>query len=137
MFFISIIMSSSLSRVAVADDFAGKLDSMAKDGIDKVDESIRSGVKKLFSPLQKGVEKLAMPYVQKNNAEYFFQLGQAYYNGSVYFNDKYIVKDYGKALEAWKNAAYNGDKLAPYNIGLMYYDGQGASVNKKKPVNGF
>ena len=23
-------------------------------------------------------------------------------------------------LEAWKNAAYNGDKLAPYNIGLMY-----------------
>ena len=78
LFFVSFIMSGSLSHIAVADDFVGKIDSMTKDGIDKVDESIRSGVKKLFSPLHKGVEKLAMPYVQKNNAEYFFHLGQAY-----------------------------------------------------------
>ena len=42
------------------------------DGIDKAGEMATLGVEKLFSPLHKGVEKLAKPYIEKNNAEYFF-----------------------------------------------------------------
>jgi TPR repeat protein len=107
------------------------------DGIDKAGEMATLGVEKLFSPLHKGVEKLAKPYIEKNNAEYFFQLGQAYYKGDVYFNNQYIKKDDAKALEAWISASYSGSKIAPLSVGLMYFLGEGTAINKEKACEWF
>lgn len=131
-YLLSILIGAFYPNIAMAG-WAEKVQAVIKDGGDKLLEKMDDG----FDKLNQGVGKLATPYVQKNNAEYFFQLGQAYYKGSVYFNDKYITQDYGKALEAWESAAYNGDKLAPYNIGLMYYDGQGTPVDRKKACEWF
>ena len=127
----------SLPSFVTANTKSEELHFKVLDGIDKAGEMASLGIEKLFSPLHKGVEKLAKPYIEKNNAEYFFNLGQAYYQGNGYFNNQYIKKDDAKALEAWTNASYSGDKIAPFNVGLMYYKGEGTTVNKEKACEWF
>ena len=40
--------------------------------------------------------------------------------------------NYKKAIEWFEKAAEQGDADAQYNLGVMYYDGQGVDVNYKK-----
>ncbi|MEG0342305.1 MAG: tetratricopeptide repeat protein [Acinetobacter sp.] len=129
---IILALTLSYSPFVTANDFAEEIHFKTIEGIDKAGETLSLGVKKLFSPLHKGVEKLAKPYIEKNNAEYYFQLGQAYYTGDVYFNNQYIRKDDEKALDAWTNASFSGSKIAPFILGIMYENGQGTLVNKEK-----
>ena len=41
-----------------------------------------------------------------------------------------VRQDYYKAVEWYTNAAHQGFAEAQYNLGAMYYNGQGVSQNK-------
>lgn len=127
----------TLPSYVTANTKSEEIHSKVLGGIDKAGEIATLGIEKMFSPLHKGVEKLAKPYIEKNNAEYYFNLGNAYYKGNVYFNNKYILKDDAKALEAWTNSAYHNHKSAPFNLGIMYYRGEGTPVSKQKACEWF
>lgn len=135
LFFSSLILAAP-SYVA-ANTKSDEIHSKVLGSIDKAGEIATLGIEKMFSPLHKGVEKLVKPRIDKINGEYYFNLGQAYYKGNISFNDQYIIKDDVKALEAWTNAAYHNHKSAPLNLGIMYYNGEGTAVNKKKGCEWF
>lgn len=135
LFFLSLVLATP--SYAIANTKSDEIHSKVLGGIDKAGEIATFGIEKMFSPLHKGVEKLVKPRIDKINGEYYFNLGQAYYKGNVSFNDQYIIKDDVKALEAWKNAAYHNHKSAPLNLGIMYYNGEGTTVNKKKGCEWF
>ena len=131
------LLALALPSYVTANTKSEELHFKVLDGIDKAGEMASLSIEKMFSPLHKGVEKLAKPYIEKNNAEYYFNLGEAYYKGNVSFNNQYIKKDDVKALEALTSAAYNGHKHAPFNLGTMYYKGEGTPVNKQKACEWF
>lgn len=66
------LLALALPSYVTANTKSEELHFKVLDGIDKAGEMATLGVEKLFSPLHKGVEKLAKPYIEKNNAEYFF-----------------------------------------------------------------
>ena len=51
--------------------------------------------------------------------------------------DAYKHKDYATALKHWKPLAMEGDAWAQYEIGWMYYDGQGVIKDSKEAVRWF
>lgn len=127
----------TLPSYVTANTKSEEIHSKVLGGIDKVGEIATLGIEKMFSPLHKGVEIVVKPRIDKINGEYYFNLGNAYYKGNVYFNNKYILKDDANALEAWTNAAYHNHKSAPFNLGIMYYRGEGTPVSKQKACEWF
>jgi uncharacterized protein len=127
----------SISTLVNANNKSEEINLKVFESIEKAGEMASIGIEKLFSPLHKGVEKLVKPRVDKINADYYFHLGSAYYQGNVYFNDQYISKNDSKALEAWTNAAYHNHQSAPFNLGIMHYKGVGTPVNKQKACEWF
>ena len=131
------LLALALPSYVTANTKSEELHFKALGGIDKAGEMASLGIGKLFSPLHKGVEKVVKPRIDKINGEYYFNLGEAYYKGNISFNNQYISKDNAKALEAWTNAAYHNHKSAPFNLGIMYYKGEGTPVNKQKACEWF
>lgn len=131
------LVALALPSYVTANTKSEELHFKVLGGIDKAGEMTSLGIEKLFSPLHKGVEKVVKPRVDKINGEYYFNLGQAYYKGNVSFNNQYIIRDDVKALEAWTSAAYHNHKFAPFNLGIMYYKGEGTPVNKQKACEWF
>lgn len=127
----------TLPSYVSANTRSEEINNKVFSGIDKAGEMASLGIEKLFLPLHKGVEKLVKPRVDKINAEYYYNLGIAYYQGDVSFNSQYIKKNDLQALEALTNSAYLGHKLAPYKLGVMYYKGEGTPVNRKKACEWF
>ena len=127
----------TLPSYVTANTKSEEIHSKVLGGIDKAGEIATLGIEKMFSPLHKGVEKVVKPRIDKVNAEYYFSLGEAYYKGNVSFNNQFIPKDDVKALEAWTSAAYHNHKFAPFNLGIMYYKGEGTPVNKQKACEWF
>lgn len=127
----------TLPSYVTANTKSEEIHSKVLGGIDKAGEIATFGIEKMFSPLHKGVEKVVKPRIDKVNAEYYFSLGEAYYKGNVSFNNQFIPKDDVKALEAWTSAAYHNHKFAPFNLGIMYYKGEGTPVNKQKACEWF
>ena len=48
--------------------------------------------------------------------------------------DAYERKDYKTAYKLFLTLAEQGDEYAQYNLGLMYYEGQGVPQDKKEAV---
>ena len=62
-------------------------------------------------------------YVVDNDTAKLTMLGNMYYSGDGISSGK----DYNRALELYRKAAEQGDRDAQYNIGVMYYNGQGVN----------
>ena len=62
------------------------------------------------------------------------------FSGSVFAddyqdgNDAYNRKDYKTAYKLWLPLAEQGDAKAQYNLGQMYYEGQGVPQDHKEAV---
>ena len=67
----------------------------------------------------------------KDDPDAFFELGK------IYFEGKYVFKDYKKALEYFGAAPYLGSIKGTYNLGLFYLSNQTNFYDPKKAFSYF
>jgi TPR repeat protein len=67
----------------------------------------------------------------KDDPEAYFELGK------IYFEGKYVFKDYLKSLEYFSAASYLGSIKATYNLGLFYLSKQTDFYDPKKALSYF
>ncbi|EJK62584.1 hypothetical protein THAOC_16804 [Thalassiosira oceanica] len=67
--------------------------------------------------------------VSKGDAEAINHLGFKYFFGSLG-----LAKDVPRAIELWTNAAELGSAEAHYNLGHIYYNGDGVDVDKPRAI---
>ncbi|MGB9801374.1 MAG: tetratricopeptide repeat protein [Arcobacter sp.] len=67
----------------------------------------------------------------KDDPDAFFELGK------IYFEGKYVFKDYKKALEYFGAASYLGSIKGTYNLGLFYLSNQTNFYDPKKAFSYF
>jgi TPR repeat protein len=66
-----------------------------------------------------------------DNPEAYFKLGK------IYFEGKYVFKDYVKALEYFSSASYLGHIQGTYNLGLFYLSKKTPFYDPKKALSYF
>ena len=70
--------------------------------------------------------------VDKGDAEASKVLGDKYFQGELG-----LAKDVPRAIELWTEAAELGSLNAHYNLGAVYYNGDGAEEDKPRGVHHF